>query len=187
MKRHVGLLLLVLMLTRSAGANGLDAVRGSASVGYAKLFLSDSPGGSLSASGGLDYPLRPGLRAGLAIGFHLLGTRSVQRGSLFANVDYSLFEVDLLAHWIPSRLGPVGRVSFGPAVMSARAELSTSGGGAGLSDLAVERSAAGAALEVTLISRSESPVRVGLEVGGRTAFLPGQDWTLASARLAFHY
>ena len=81
----------------------------------------------------------------------------------------------------------MGRVSFGPAVMSARAELSTSGGGAGFSDLAVERSAAGAALEVTLISRSESPVRVGLEVGGRTAFLPGQDWTLASARLAFHY
>ena len=71
--------------------------------------------------------------------------------------------------------------------MSARGELSTSGGGAAFSDLAVEEVAPGAALDVTVISRSASPVRVGLEVGGRVAFLDGENWSLASVRATFHF
>ena len=111
----------------------------------------------------------------------------MERGSLVAGVDYSVFEAVAFLHWIPERLGPVGIVSVGPGLMSARAELSTSGGGAGFSDLAVEKLAPAAALDVTLIQRSNAPVRVGIELGTRVGFLPSDTWTLATARVAFHY
>jgi hypothetical protein len=175
-----------LALARPVNA-ALEDVRGNLSIGYSKLFIADAPGGNLSGAGGLDYPVIGPMRVGLEVGLHLLGSRAVERGSLLANVDYSLFEVVAFAHWIPHNLGPVGRISVGPALMSARGELSTSGGGAAFSDLAVEEVAPGAALDVTVISRSASPVRVGLEVGGRIAFLDGEDWSLGSVRVTFHY
>jgi len=170
-----------------ARALTLADVRGQASVGYAKLFTSDAPGGSLSTAAGVSIPVHGDWGLGLGIAFNLLGSRTVPRGSLIASVDYSMFEAGLFAHWSPPRLGPVGLISFGPEVVNARAELSTSGGGAGFRDLAVEEVAPGAALDVTLITRKVTPVRVGLELSGRHAFMTGDDWSLASARLVFHY
>ena len=170
-----------------ARAVTLDDLRGSIGVGYSRLFLEHAPGGSLSATAGLSLPIRGAWSAGVGVGFHLLGSRNVLRGSLLAGVDYSLFEAGLFAHWSPEGLGPVGRISLGPEIMSARAELSTSGGGAGFRDLAVEQAAAGVGLDVTMISRRPSPVRLGLELGERYAFLPGDDWSVATARLVFHY
>jgi hypothetical protein len=181
-----GCALVGLVLVRPAHA-ALEDVRGNLSIGYSKLFIADAPAGNLSGAGGLDYPVTGPLRVGLEVGLHLLGSRAVERGSLLANVDYSLFEVVAFAHWTPHGLGPIGRISVGPALMSARGELSTSGGGAAFSDLAVEEVAPGAALDVTVISRSASPVRVGLEVGGRYAFLDGDDWSIGSVRVTFHY
>jgi len=160
---------------------------GHLSIGYAKLFVNDGPAGSLSITGGVDYPLAATLRAGVDVGYHFLGSRTVERGSMFANIDYSAFEAVLFAHWIPQGLGPIGRISIGPALLSASAVLSTAGGGAAFSDLAVEKVAAGFAMDATLIQRSSAPVRVGLELGTRVGFLPEEAWTLATARLAFHY
>ena len=176
-----------LALPAAAPASLLQALHGSMGIGYAKLFIPDAPGGSISGAAGLDLPVHGNWRAGVGLGIHLLGTRTVTRGSEVASVDYSLFEAGLFAHLIPQRLGPVGRISFGPEIMSARGELSTTGGGAAFQDLAVEEIAPGAGLDVTFISRAPSPVRVGLELGTRVAFLTEQDWTLATVRLVFHY
>jgi hypothetical protein len=163
-------------------------VRGSIAIGYAKLFTSDAPSGSMSAAAGLSYPVLPNLSLGPSIAFHLLGSRTVERGSLIASVDYSAFEAGVLAHWRPEGWGPVGLVSFGPEVLSARAELSTTGGGAAFSDLALQKSAPALALDITLIKSREAPVRVGLELSGHWAMLHGsEDWTLLGARLCFRY
>ena len=176
-----------LLLGLPAESRALGEMNGHLSVGVSQLFVSDSPGGSLSVGGGLDVPLGGQFRIGPAIGYHLLGSRTVDRGSLNANVDYSVFEAAALLHWLPPRLGPVGRVSAGPALFLASAELSTSGGAAAFSDLAVGEAVPGLAYEVTLMRRAPAPVRVGLELGGRTGFLASTTWTVASARLAFHY
>ena len=165
----------------------LAKVRGHLGVGFAKLFADASPAGSFSLGAGLDYPLAGEWRAGVAFGYDLLGGRVVERGSLIANVDYSVFEMVALAHWESSRLGPLGRLSFGPGLFSARAELSTAGGGASFSDLAVEQVAPGISLGGTLIRRGDSPVRIGFEAGASVAFLDNQTWTVAAARLVFHY
>jgi len=37
------------------------------------------------------------------------------------------------------------------------------------------------------MQRALKPVRVGLELGERLAFLPHERWSLGSVRLAFHY
>jgi hypothetical protein len=170
-----------------ARASGLDPVRGHLSIGYTRLFAPDAPSGSLSVGAGVDLPVTRNLRAGVAIGYHLLGGNTVQRGSLFANVDYSEFDAELLASWLPQRLGPIGRIAAGPALVSARSVLSSSGTGAGFADLAIEELAPGVALDVTLMRRSEAPVRVGLELGTRIAYLKHATWTLATTRLTFHY
>ena len=78
----------------------------------------------------------------------------------------------LLAHWTPSMLGPVGRVSFGPALVSARAELSTSGGGAAFSKLAIEEVAPGLAVEATLMQTQPRPVRTGTTPDDRPGAVP---------------
>ena len=179
-------LVLASALVAPAHATPFAAMKGHMALGYSKLFVSDAPGGSLSVGAGFDLPAGP-VRFGVDVGFHLLGGRTVTSGSLIANVDYSAFEADLLVHWAPPWRGPVGRISAGPALVSARAELSTSGGGASFSAFAVEQTVPGFAVYATLLSRSEAPVRVGLEASARHAFLEGDDWTLASVRLAFHY
>jgi len=165
----------------------LAKLRGHLGVGYARLFTEASPAGSFSLGAGLDYPLAGEWRAGVALGYDLLGGRVVERGSLIANVDYSVFEMLALVHCGPSRLGPVGRLSFGAGLFSARAELSTGGGGASFSDLAVEEVAPGIALGATLIRRGDAPVRIGFEAGVSVAFLENETWTVAAARLAIHY
>jgi len=181
-------------------AGPLSGMRGHMSLGYSKAFLHEAkddstlaydagpaPGGSLSVGAGLDVPVAGPMRAGIDIAFHLLGSRTAESGSLLANVDYSAFQATLFAHWLPTWKGPVRRLSAGPALVSARGELSTSGGGLAFSPLAVEEVAPAAAFAVTLLARSEAPVRVGLEASACHAFLEGDDWTLASLRLAFHY
>lgn len=173
-------------VTAPARASVKD-VRGSIAFGYAKLFIPDAPGGSMSTSAGISYPVAPTLALGPTITFHLLGGRTVERGSLIASVDYSAVEVAVMAHWKPAGWGPIGLVSAGPEIMSTRAELSTTGGGAAFSDLALQKTVPGAALDVTLMKAREAPVRVGLELSGRWAFLPKDDWMIASARLCFHY
>jgi hypothetical protein len=170
-----------------AEASAIDAFDGHLAIGYARLFTTGAPGGSFSFAAGVDRPLAVGLRTGIDVGFHLLGSRTVERGSLVATVDYTMLEAVLFTHWTPRHLGPLGRLSFGPALLSAHADLSSSGGGAAFSDLAVGEIAPGVALDATLIKRSVAPVRVGLQLGARVAILDGEDWTMATARLAFHY
>ena len=184
-------LLTVLALVTSAAASHasptLDALRGHLSAGFSKLFVEENPAGSISLGVGIDYPLSPSWRFGLEVNEHLLGGITSHLGSLYANVDYSVLETALLMHWRTDRLGPIHRLSFGPAVMSARAEISSSAGGFAFDSLAVGEIAPGVAFEATLISAKVRPVAVGFEVGGHAAFLKKDTWTLLSARLTFHY
>ena len=181
---------------------GIEGWSGHLSIGYAKLFISgdrvtasctdapgalDAPSGSLSVTGGVDYPVTRGLRAGVDLGYHLLGSHTIECGSLLANLDYSVFEAALSIHWIPDHWGPLGRISAGPALLSARADLSTAGGGAAFGPFAVEEAAPGVAAKATLIPRSLALVRVGLELGATVGFLPRETWTIGSARVAIHY
>jgi hypothetical protein len=189
--------LLMLGLAAPAHALSVAPFRGHVGIGYAKLFESGGedpvgdrpspPGGSLSAEGGFDYPIRPGLRLGASLGYHLLGSRNVPRGSLVASLDYSALTTAVQLHWETHRLGPVTRLSAGPAIFNKHIELSTSGGGAMFSDLARAETAAGAALDATLMPRGDRPVRVGFEIGTRIGFFADEAWTLATGRLVFHY
>lgn len=165
----------------------LDAWKGHLSVGYAKVY-SDSlaPAGSISAGGGIEYPLSPGWRLGAAVAFNLLGSSVVDRGSVTAGLDYSLFDAALLATWLPSR-GPVARVSFGPGVASARAELAVAGGGALFRDLPVGEVKPCFAAQATIMSRRQQIVGVGAELGTRIVPVDQGTWTLFTARLAIHF
>ena len=60
-----------------ARAMSIAPFRGHLGIGYAKLFATDAPGGSLSAAAGIDHPLYRGTRLGLDFGYHLLGSRNV--------------------------------------------------------------------------------------------------------------
>ncbi len=184
--RALVLFALLLVHAPAFAAARFGEVGGHLSIGYAKLVTTDAPGGSISMGAGLDYPLARTLRAGLDLGYDLLGSRTVQRGSLFGSVDYSAFEATAFLHWLPQR-GLVRRVSLGPALVNAHGDLSVTGGGAGFSDLAVQESAAAVAAQVTLMPARPAPVRLGLELGGRLAFLAGDDWTLLSLRATVHY
>jgi hypothetical protein len=171
----------------------LEQLGGHLSVGYGQLMLAEAPGGSISFTGGLDLPVGASARVGVDLGYDLLGANSVERGSLSATVSYSAFEAVGFVHWLPRNLGPVGRVSAGPMLLAAHADLSAAAGGAGFSDLAVGETAPGAAGEITFISHSippsgrVPPVRVGLQLGARAGFLRHQTWTVLSARLTVHY
>lgn len=161
---------------------------GHLSVGYSHLFIADSPGGSISVTAGVDYPLAPRWRLGADLGFALLGSRTIELDSLqIGNLDYSMFETALLLHWRPE-WGPLARVSFGPAMMSLRAEVSTAGGGIPFTRFAVEEVAPGFAVDATLLKwSSHSPVLGGIELGVHTAFLDDETWTIGSARVTIHY
>ena len=177
----------VLLAMHPAESAALGEMKGHLALGFAQLFVADAPGGSLSVAGGLDVPVGAGFRLGGVAGYHLLGSRTVERGSLSANIDYSVFEAAVLLHWLPPRLGPIERVSAGPGLFRASAELSTSGGGAAFSDLAVGEIVPGLAFEATLMRRAPAPVRVGLELATRLGLVEAETWALASARLVFHY
>ena len=186
--RWTPLILLALLLVPASAfaAARTAAVEGHLSVGYGKLVTTDAPGGSISVAAGLDYPVARTLRAGLDVGYDLLGSRTVPRGSLFASVDYSAFEATAFLHWLPQH-GPVRRVSVGPGLVNAHGDLSVTGGGAAFSDLAVHETAAAMAVQVTFMSAKPAPVRLGLELSARQAFLSGDDWTLLGARVTVHY
>jgi len=172
-------------LANPGAANaGVERFGGHLSVGYARLFVTDAPAGSFSIVGGLNYPVMDNLRIGGAVGFHLLGSRTIRQGSLVAGLDYSVFEAAALVHWSPPGVGPL-HLSGGPALLVARAELN--GGGAGFAPLAIEEAAPGLAFDVTWMQRRPSPVRVGLEIGTRVGFLEEDTWTLGTARVVFHY
>lgn len=147
----------------------------------------DSPGGSIGFAAGVDYPVASHWRVGPEIGFDLLGTQTVERGSFSATLDYSAFEASMLAHWLPENLGPLRRVSFGPALMSARAELSTSTGGASFLDLPVSEVAPGWGASLTLLPGGSSVVKAGLEAGLRWGYLRHESWRIGMARLAVHF
>ncbi len=184
------LMTLIALTAIAAPARAADTASfgGHVSLGYSHLFVTDSPGGSLSVAGGVDYPVASALRLGADVGLALLGSRVLEQDSQIANLDYSLFETSLKLHWTPQGLGPLGRVSFGPALVSAKAELATSGGGLEFTPFAVEEFAPGVGLDLTLIkTSSRSPVRAGVEFGVLAVFLERETWTVANARLAIHY
>jgi hypothetical protein len=182
----LALTLLVAPAPAGAGVRLAD-VAGHLAVGYGKLLIDPSPGGSISLGAGLDYPVAHALRAGVDIGYDLFGSRSLQRGSEFATVDYSAFEAAALLHWLPAGLGPVRRISAGPALVNAHGDLSVTAGGATFSDLAVRETAGAAALQITLMSSRPALIRPALELGSRVAFLPGPDWTILTARVSVYY
>lgn len=184
-----------------AGASPFSGMKGHLGFGYTKLFADlgakdpadpdgeqiDTPGGSMAVAAGLDLPIAPDLRAGIEAGIDLLGSNSVERGSLFGELDYSVFEILGLVHWTPSWKGPIGRISVGPGMFKARADLN-SAGPAAFEDLPVLEWAPGAAASVTFISRKPRKVNAGIELGTRwLAMDQGDDWILASARLVIHY
>lgn len=193
--------LLIALTPVAASASPFSDMRGHLGFGYTKLFADlgvrepgvlpeepiDTPGGSMAVAAGLDIPIASDLRAGIEAGVDLLGSTSVERGSLFGELDYSVFEVLGLVHWAPPWHGPLGRISLGPGLFKARADLS-SAGPAAFEDLPVLEWAPGLAASVTLISRKERKVNAGLELGTRwLALSEAEDWILASARLVIHY
>ena len=167
-----------------AAGSPFASIQGHLAGGYVQLVNAGSPGGSLGFGAGVDFPVRGPLRAGVDIAFDLLGSSLVERGSLSADVEYSVFEVTGLLHWVPPS-GPF-RISAGPGLFHGRADLSSSGPVA-FEDLAVDETAPGGALSVELLSRRESLLRAGLELGVRTLWMSEQTWTLSVARLTVHY
>lgn len=185
--------LLLFAIPGVARASTLQDVAGHLSVGYGKLVSAGAPGGSVSFTGGMDVPVSKTFRAGIDLGYDLLGSNTAIRGSLSANVSYSAFEAVAFVHWLPEHLGPIGRISAGPLLLAAHADLSAAAGGAGFSDLAVGETAPGGAAEITFIghknrpSGEPPPVRAGFQLGGRAGFLRHQTWTLLSARFTVHF
>jgi hypothetical protein len=190
---RTSVLLALLMVPAPARAVArFGEMGGHLSIGYAKLFTADpagssiSPGGSISMGAGLDYPLARRLRVGLDLGYDLFGSITIQSGSNSAGVDYSAFEMAVLAHWLPER-GLVRRVSLGPALVNAHGDLAVTDGGTSFSPWAVHGTAAALAARVTLMPAKPAPVKLGLELGIRRIFLTPSDWTLLNARVTVHY
>lgn len=170
-----------------AGAMRLEPWRGHVSFGYGHLSSDGfAPTGSISVAGGVDYPVTPTFRVGPVIGYSLLGSYDVTRGSITAGLDYSLFDVALQAHWLPAH-GPISRVSFGPGVAAARTALQVGGGGAGFLDLAVDELRPEVAFDVSALPRRMKVVAVGLEAGVRYVPVKRVDWLLSTVRFTIHY
>lgn len=185
------LMVLALALAVPAGAHAglrLDRWKGHVAVGFAHV-VSDSlaPTGSFSTAAGLEYPLSAKWSIGPALSFDLLGSSTVQRGSIVAGLDYSMFETALLVTYLPAK-GPFARVSAGPGLASPRAELSVAAGGLGFRDLTVGELRPEFAADATVMSRHMPTVGVGLEFGARVVPIPSRStWTLLTARMAIHF
>ena len=171
----------------SAAGPRLADVRGHLYLGYSKLFVDKAPGGSLSIGAGAEHPVGRGLRAGVDVGYHLLGTRTLKQGSLSTGLDYSLVEALGQLHWSPGGSRAWMTLSGGPGLFVVRATLGSSAVGASFSDEAVERTRLGLALGATVAPRGAAPVRLGLQAGLRMIPLGSSTWTLATARLAILY
>lgn len=161
-------------------------IDGHASTGYGRLMIAHPTGGSIALTVGFEHPVRKGLAAGLDLGMYLYGSRTVERGTLNATLDYSSQDLVAFSHW-EVKLGPLTRISIGPGLTHVRAELSAAAGGAQFLDLARDEVAPTAALDLSMLRRKPAPVRVALVAGVRDAFLKGEDWTQFSLRLGFHY
>lgn len=187
----LGVIATVLVLSAPNAAHArLADVRGHLAIGYGRVFSSDTtdtPGGSLSMGAGLDYPIGAGLRAGVDIGYHSLGTVMLDQGSISTELDFSVLEALALVHWFPSAGGRRFVLSGGPGMFSARAILASSPVGAIFSRSAIDQWRAGAAVSASIVRRQASPVRVGLEAGARVVPLERFTWTLAMARVVIHY
>lgn len=188
----VALILVVGALAASRGhaALRLGDVNGRLAIGYTILSASDTsdtPGGSLSIGGGADIPLAPRLRAGVDVGYHLLGSRTLEQGSLTSGLDYSVFEVLALVHWTPTDRGPLLTVSAGPGLFVAKAELAATSVGLAFTPQAIDETRLGGSLAISAVRRRAAPVRVGLELGVRVVPLDATTWTLATARLVMRY
>lgn len=170
----------------SAGLK-LDRWKGHIAFGYAKL-VSDSlaPGGSLSAAAGVEYPVHPKWRVGPTLSFHLLGSSSTKRGSVTCGLDYSAVDVAMMATYLPERTW-ISRVSFGPGVASAHADLAIAAGGAAFSDLAVAQTSPEFALDVTLMPRRMKIVGIGAELGTRIFPTDPGVWSVWTGRVAIHF
>lgn len=165
----------------------LDRWKGHFAFGYGKL-VSDSlaPGGSLSASLGVDYPVHPKWRVGPTLSFHLLGSSSAKRGSVTCGLDYSTADVAMMATYLPARSW-VSRVSIGPGVASAHADLAIAAGGAAFSDLAVAQACPELAIDVTLMPRRMKIVGIGAELGTRIFPTDPGVWSVWTGRVAIHF
>jgi hypothetical protein len=172
------------------GALRFVDVNGHLTIGFARLSSSDTsatPGGSLSIGGGIDVPLKGRFRGGLDLGYHLLGSRTLNQGTLTSGLDYSVFEALALIHWTPLDRGPQLIVSGGPGLFLARASLAATSVGLAFTPQAIDQTRAGAALSLAVTRRRPSPVRVGIELGVRVVPLESTTWTLASARISMRY
>jgi hypothetical protein len=184
------LLLAAMLLVAAAPARAgvrLADVRGHVLVGYAKLFDTGAPGGSLSIGAGADHPVGDRFRVGFDIGYHLLGSRTLTEGSISTGLDYSVFEALAMLHWAPERHDPIFTLSGGPGLFVARAVLGASPVGASFSGSAIEQTHLGLALGATVARRGTAPVRLGLQAGVRVIPLDSSTWTLATARVALLY
>lgn len=173
-----------------AAALRLADVQGHLAIGFARLSSSDTsatPGGSISIGGGLAYPVHPRMSAGIDVGYHLLGSRTLVQGTLTSGIDYSVFEALALIHWAPLVRGPQLIVSGGPGLFAARASLAPTSVGATFSPQAIDRTRAGLALSLTATPRRASPVRAGIELGLRVVPLESTTWTLVIARIAVRF
>lgn len=165
----------------------LDRWKGHVAFGYGKVF-SDSlaPGGSISAAGGLEYPVASRWHLGPTLAFNLLGSSSATRGSVHAGLDYSLFDIALMATYLPAH-GRLTRLSFGPGFASAHADLAVSAGGAGFRDLAVAEGRPELAVDAAFMPRRMQVVAIGAELGARIVPVRQGVWSVLTGRLVIHF
>jgi hypothetical protein len=161
--------------------------KGNLALGYSKLFIPDAPAGGFGIALGVNQEAGPRLRIGPVVAYHLLGTNAVARGSQNANVDYSLIEFELRADWTLEHTGPLRRVSIGPSLTHANAEISQSSAGLMFEDLAVSEWKGGLGIDVALLPKGPRTVAVGFEAGAHLSFVQSQTWTVGTVRLVLEY
>ena len=174
----------------AAAGLAFSDVHGHMTLGFSHLFVSDTsstPGGSVSFGAGVDIPIAHRLRAGVDVGYHLLGSQTLVQGSLSSGIDYSLFEAVALLHWSPLDHGPDLILSAGPGLFHAKAELPSTSVGLAFTPYAVNDTRVGVAFGVTALRRKPTPVRPGIVVGVRVIPLESVTWTVASAGIALSY
>jgi hypothetical protein len=159
--------------------------KGNLGLGYSKLFISEAPAGGFALALGVNQEAGKHLRVGPVVAYHLLGTQSVNRGSENANVDYSMFELELRADWRPWHTG--SRISFGPSLTRALADISSSSAGLAFEDLAVSEWKGGLGLDAAWLPSGERPVAVGVEAGVHVSFVSKETWSVGTIRLVLEY
>ncbi len=180
----------VAALAAAVPARAVDLVRetrGHVAVGYGRLLVDEAPGGSASFGAGVELPLRADLAVGVNVDYHLLGSSTVRRGVLEAQVDYSLFNAAAALHWRPGRSGPLKTLTLLAGAYAAHADLNSAPGGTAFLDVPRDEVAPGGGLALTFFPWRESLLRLGFELAGHVAFLQDDTWTLLSARAAVHY